>query len=213
MQKFPFKISQTLALLTAFILVGWTQPWVTAPLEANPASTTRALDAKTYTIDAAHSGLLFKIRHLDLSWCWGRFTRFSGTLTHSSDPSACAVKVTIDPASIDTASEGRDKHLRGSDFLNVAQFPEASFESTKVTRGDSGEWQIHGTFKLHGVSKEVVMQATIVGSGDRGERYGERIGFEGRFQFNRRDFGITTYPAKSVGDTIEMIVAIEGQLK
>ena len=95
----------------------------------------------------------------------------------------------------------------------MAQFPEAGFRSTKVTAGEDGALQIQGVFSLHGVEKEVELEAQILGQGDKGERFGERIGFEGSLRFNRRDFGITTYPDSAVGDEVEVIIAIEGKLK
>lgn len=168
---------------------------------------------RTYEIDPVHSGVLFKIRHLDLSWCWGRFMGFEGSLVYNSDPAGCSVQMAIDPSSLDTGSAGRDRHVKGADFLNVAQFPDAGFRSTKVTAGKDGGLKIVGMFNLHGVEKEVEIVSKILGQGDRGEPFGERIGFEGSFRFNRRDFGITTYPDSAVGDEVEVIIAIEGMLK
>lgn len=171
------------------------------------------LEGRTYEVDPVHSGVLFKIRHLGLSWCWGRFMSFEGSLVYGSDPASCSVQMTIDPSSLDTGSSGRDGHVKGADFLNVAQFPDAGFRSTKVSAGKDGGLKIVGMFSLHGVEKEVEIESKILGQGDRGERFGERIGFEGSFRFNRRDFGIRTYPDTAVGDEVEVIIAIEGMLK
>ncbi len=181
--------------------------------EDAPGSSSAQLEGRTYEVDPVHSGVLFKIRHLGLSWCWGRFMSFEGSLVYDSDPASCSVQMAIDPSSLDTGSAGRDRHVKGADFLNVTQFPDAGFRSTKVSAGEDGGLKIVGMFSLHGVEKEVELVSKILGQGDRGERFGERIGFEGSFRFNRRDFGITTYPDSAVGDEVEVIIAIEGMLK
>jgi polyisoprenoid-binding protein YceI len=179
---------------------------------ASPAATVTPLgaEARTYTIDAVHSAVLFRTTHLGLSAAWGRFNAFEGELTFSEDASACAVRVSIDPASVDSASTGRDDHLKGQDFLNVAQFPKATFVSSKVALEEGGALSVSGTLSLHGVEKEVTFEARLLGEGDRGERFGKRIGFEGELVINRRDFGMTTYPNEAIGDEIRLILAFEG---
>lgn len=179
---------------------------------AAPAAVVTPLgaEARTYTIDAVHSAVLFRTTHLGLSAAWGRFNAFEGELTFSEDASACAVRVSIDPASVDSASSGRDDHLKGQDFLNVAQFPKATFASSKVTFGERNAMTVTGTLSLHGVEKDVSFEARLLGEGDRGERFGKRIGFEGELVINRRDFGITTYPSEAIGDEIRLILAFEG---
>ena len=209
----PFTSKRVLALATVTLLAGWSLSAIAPESEPVEPLSELASEAKTYEIDLAHSGVLFKVRHLGLSWCWGRFTSFEGSLTYDEKSAGCSIEMSIDPASLDTASEGRDKHVTGADFLNVAQFPEAGFRSTKVTAGEDGALQIQGVFSLHGVEKEVELEAQILGQGDKGERFGERIGFEGSLRFNRRDFGITTYPDSAIGDDVEVIIAIEGKLK
>ena len=112
-----------------------------------------ALPAADYAIDTAHSFVEFRIKHLGYSWLYGRFNRFSGHFSYDADnPQASAVSVSIDTASVDTNHAERDKHLRGSDFLDVAKYPEATFESTKYA-GDAQGGTLEGMLTLHGVTK------------------------------------------------------------
>ena len=205
--KAPSILLLALGTLPALHLVTGT---VATP--AAPAMTPTAFgaEARTYTIDSVHSAVLFRATHLDLSAAWGRFNKFEGELVFSEDASACSVKVSIDPASVDSASEARDEHLRGQDFLNVAQFPRASFASSKVEFREGGQLRITGELELHGVKKEVTFDAELLGEGDRGERFGQRIGFEGSLTIDRREFGITTYPNEAIGDSIRLVLAFEG---
>ena len=53
---------------------------------------------------------------------------------------------------------------------------------------EGGQLRITGELELHGVKKEVSFDAELLGEGDRGERFGQRIGFEGSLTIDRREF-------------------------
>ena len=94
-------------------------------------------NAADYVIDSkgAHASINFKIQHLGYSWLTGRFNDFKGNFSYDDKaPSAAKIMVTIDTGSIDSNHAERDKHLKSDDFLNVDDFPEAKFVSTKNCR-------------------------------------------------------------------------------
>ncbi|MDH7571728.1 MAG: YceI family protein, partial [Armatimonadota bacterium] len=79
--------------------------------------------AATYEIDAAHSSVGFRIRHL-MSRVNGSFGSFSGTIEFDEkQPTKGRVTATIDAASIDTNNDRRDEHLRSADFFDVTKYP------------------------------------------------------------------------------------------
>ena len=98
------------------------------PATAPAASPVMSADASgTYAIDAGHSFVTFATTHLGVSYAYGRFNEVGGSFTlDEADPSKSEIRVVIQAKSIDTNSEGRDKHLRGSDFFDAEQFPEVS---------------------------------------------------------------------------------------
>ena len=101
-----------------------------------------------YTIDTAHSGVVFKISHSDLDWVFGRFNDFTGEFTiDSSDPSKSSFKMKINPDSVDTNNAKRDGHLKSPDFFNTKQFPTMSFTSTSVKPIEGG-FEVTGDFTL-----------------------------------------------------------------
>ena len=157
---------------------------IAALLSAAPAG------AADFVIDTekAHAFINWKIKHLGFSWLNGRFDTFKGTFSFDeAKPEASKVKVEIDTNSINSNHAERDKHLRGKDFLDTAQFPTAAFESTAVKlEGDKAT--ISGNLTLHGVTKAIVIDAKRVGGGTD-PWGGYREGFTGTTTLPLKDFG------------------------
>lgn len=165
-------------------------------------------EAADYAIDTAHSFIEFRIKHLGYSWLYGRFNRFSGQFSYDPDnPEASAISVSIDAASVDTNHAERDKHLRGSDFLDVAKYPEATFESTKYT-GNAQGGTLEGMLTLHGVTKPISIELEKLGEG-KDPWGGYRAGFIGTTTLTRRDFGIS-YNLGPASESMELELGIEG---
>jgi len=162
-----------------------------------------------YTIDAVHSQVGFRIRHL-VAKTSGRFTKFTGAVTvDTKEMSKSSVAVTIDAASINTDNEARDKHLRSSDFFDVEKFPTITFKSTEVKEVEKGRLQVTGLLTMHGVSKSITFPITNAGTRP-GMKPGTVVaGFiDGAVKLNRNDFGIKTYPGV-LGDDVEITLDIE----
>ena len=148
-----------------------------------------ALSAETYTIDKNHSDASFQIRHF-ASKVRGRFSDFEGTIqADPAKPEASSVVFTIKTASIDTNQPDRDKHLRTADFFDVEKFPEITFKSSKFTPAGKDKYDVTGTLTMHGVSKEVTLPVTFLGS-MKDPRGNEVASFEIETKLNRKDFGI-----------------------
>ena len=177
-----------------------------------PASVARAEDTPqaadgTYTVDPVHSSLMFKIKHLNTSWFYGRFADVSGKVTYSAaTPEKSSVEFDVKTASVDTFNDGRNKHVRSGDFFDVAQFPAATFKSTKVAKGGRG-LMVTGDLTLHGVKKEVTIDAALVGGG-KGKGGGALAGFDGQLTLKRSDFGMKTM-LDALGDEVTVLVSIE----
>lgn len=171
--------------------------------------TSPAFAQEIYKIDAVHSQIGFKIRHL-VAKSSGRFTKFDGTIkVDTKDISKSSVEVTIDAASINTDNEGRDKHLRSADFFEVEKYPVITFKSTAVKEIEKGKLQVTGDFTLHGVTKSITFPITNAGT-RAGMKPGSVVaGFiDGALKINRNDFGIKTYPGV-LGDDVEISLDIE----
>ena len=167
--------------------------------------------AAEYVIDTkyAHASIDFRFKHLGISWLTGEFKEFEGKYSYDKDaPADASVQVTINIESIDSNLAVRDKHMRGSKFLDAEKFPTATFVSTRVESHGDGKLTIHGDLTLHGVTKEIAIDTQLVGAG-KDPWGGYRTGFEGHVTLNTGDFGMIFPPSNEV----EMSLYIEGVTK
>ena len=172
---------------------------------------TTAATAADYVIDTknAHASVNFRIKHLGFSWIAGRFDKFSGTFSYDDkNPDASKVKIDIDTTSVDTNHAERDKHLRGADLLDTEMFPTATFESTSVKASGADKATIAGKLTLHGVTKDIVIDAQRVGGG-KDPWGGYRDGFTGTTTLKLADFGIVR-DLGPFSKEVELTLDVEG---
>jgi polyisoprenoid-binding protein YceI len=161
--------------------------------------------AKEFAIDAVHSTVLFRIKHMNTSNAWGRFNDIQGTADLDGSKPALNVTLTVD--SIDTANQKRDEHLEGPDFFNAKQFPTIAFKSTKITKVDDAHYDVEGTLTLHGVSKPIAVKLERTGTA-RSPMTGEIIGYATEFKIKRSDYGMKLMVGP-LGDEVLLIVSLE----
>ena len=166
----------------------------------------------TYGIDAAHSNVGFKVRHL-VSKVSGGFNEFDGTIVADfGNIDASSVEFTIQTTSIDTKNEKRDGHLRSADFFDVEKYPEITFKSSKITKINGDSYAVAGTLTMHGVSKEITLSVDFLG--EMNAMGGTRAGYELTTTINRKDFEISWNRALDaggfvLGDDVEIYIALE----
>jgi polyisoprenoid-binding protein YceI len=171
---------------------------------------------ETYTVDKAHSEASFQVRHM-VSKVRGRFNDFDGTLNlDKAKPEASTVEFTIKAESINTDVPNRDKHLKTADFFDVEKYPTITFKSSKIVPKGKDQYDVTGTFTLHGVSKEITLSVTFLGFATAKGRDGstEKAGFETSTTINRKDYGIVwNSPLESggvlLGDEVTITINIE----
>lgn len=173
--------------------------------------------ALTYEIDTAHSEVGFKVRHMMAGKTSGRFTKFTGTIEYDAkDPSKWSTKAVIEAASIDTANEKRDGHLKSEDFFDVAKHPTMEFVSTGVKGWKGGKGKLLGKLTLHGVTKDIVLD--LESNPEADAMGGERTGFTARTKIDRREFGVVWNKTLdkgglAVGNDVEITLEIEAVVK
>ena len=76
------------------------------------------MNAQTlWTVDNAHSQVMFTVSHLVISEVTGSFKKFEGKITSDKpDFTDAQIEFSIDINSLNTDNEMRDNHLKGDDF-------------------------------------------------------------------------------------------------
>jgi len=153
----------------------------------------------TYTIDPAHTRIGFVARHAMVTKVRGAFNDFTGTaVLDGADPAKSSATVTIQVASIDTRNAQRDEHLRGNDFLALAEYPQITFVSTGLRLTDATGFEVTGDLSIKGVTNAITIPFTYEGAAT--DPFGNlRLGFEGAVTINRRDYGVTWNAALETG--------------
>lgn len=181
---------------------------------SQPAPAAPPTPTNTWSADAAHSAVGFRVRHLGITWVNGAFKQWTADLKYDpANPEAASVVAKIQTASIDTDNERRDNDLRSSSYLASDSFPEITFTSKKVERAGDGRLRITGDLTLRGVTKQVVLDAEV--GGVLNTTRGRRTAFSATTTIKRQDFGITMNGlmegAQVVGDDVRITIDIEAK--
>jgi polyisoprenoid-binding protein YceI len=111
----------------------------------------------TWKIDPKHSSSEFQVRHLGISQVRGTITGVNGTLIlDEKDITKSSVTATLEPATLHTSFDARDKDLRSPHFFDVEKFPTITFKSTSIVKS-GGKLQMIGDLTLAGVTKSVTL--------------------------------------------------------
>ena len=167
-----------------------------------------------WILDANHSELGFKIRHLMIANVSGSFKNFNGEVeTENEDFSTAKVNLTAEIASISTNNEQRDAHLRNSDFFDAEKFPELSFKSTRIEKIDAENFTLHGNLTLKGITNPIKLNVEFNGL-TKDPWGGERAGFAVTGKINRSDFGVTfnallENSGVALGEEVKIICELE----
>jgi polyisoprenoid-binding protein YceI len=163
---------------------------------------------QSWYLDPAHSAAQFSVRHMGISTVRGAFTKVSGTVVDSPEPSKASVKVSIDAASIDTRVQRRDDDLRSDHWFDVAKYPTITFESKRVEANGSGKLKVTGDLTIHGVTKEVVLDVDGPSPAVKDPRGTSHRGASATTTINRTDFKVGE-AGGMVGDQIGIQLDVE----
>jgi polyisoprenoid-binding protein YceI len=131
--------------------------------------------------------------------------------------------LTVSVASMNSGIELRNQHLKGANWLNAEKFPLISFEIKEVTSvkqiSDSKlELKVKGNFSLHGVTKEILVdaEATYLDENEQTQKRapGDLLGVRAKFNVKLSEFGVKNQLiGNKVAEDIEIGVNIVGSNK
>jgi polyisoprenoid-binding protein YceI len=156
----------------------------------------------TWNLDAAHSEVTFKVKHLVISTVSGQFKSFSSAVsTEGDDFTTAKISFEIDATSVDTGMEMRDNHLRGDDFFNAEAFPKILFNATAIRKSGDSDFEIDGHLTIRDITKPVTLKAEFGGIAK--DPYGQiKAGFEVEGKIKRQEFGLTWNALTEAGGAV-----------
>jgi len=114
------------------------------------------------------------------------------------DVTETTVQAVIDTRTLRAPVSMAQGELRGADFFDVAVYPQMLFKSRSVRPKTATSAEIIGDITVKGVTRPIVLQATLQPPGAGGARE-----FRAKTRINRNDFKMTAY-ALLVGDTVDI---------
>jgi polyisoprenoid-binding protein YceI len=156
----------------------------------------------TWALDATHSKIGFKVKHLMISNVLGSFKGFEGqVVTSANDFSDAEVSLTVNTATVDTEMADRDNHLKSPDFFDSANFPSITFKSSALKKSGDDEYKLSGDLTIKGVTKKVELVAEF--GGLMTDPWGNvKAGFSVSGKINRKDWGLNWNAALEAGGVL-----------
>ena len=189
--------------MTRFATLAAVAALFTAPAFAAPV---------TYTIDSSHAQIVFTYDHVGYSTGFGMFSGFGGEVVFDAEaPAASTVSVSFPVRSMLTGWEARFEHFMSPDFFDAAEDEMVTFTSTAVEVTGDTTGKITGDLTLNGVTKPVVLDATL----NKSEPYPvppfegkPAVGFSATTTVLRSDFGVGAF-APFVSDEVKIQISFE----
>lgn len=172
------------------------------------AATSVSAAPTTYTVDAGHSSVGFRVRHI-VSTATGTFGKFSGTLRYDvENPDTSQIQGAVEVTSVNTHDSDRDKHLLNDDFFRADKHPSMTFRSTAWKTLAPGVHRVTGDLTLAGVTRPVTLEVKFAGEAPNPFSKKTVAGFSATGVLKRSEWGMT-YGAPMVGDDVTIQLEIE----
>ncbi|SEN63947.1 YceI family protein [Palleronia pelagia] len=162
-----------------------------------------------YELDSSHSQILFSYEHLGFSTTWGMFSGFEGDIQFDQeDPANSSVEVSFPVRSMFTGWEGRFEHFMSDDFFGAEEGDMVTFTSTGIEVTGDSTANITGDLSMNGVTREVVLEATLNQAGEHPMEGKPWAGFDATTTILRSDYNVGMF-APYVSDEVQVHISIE----
>jgi polyisoprenoid-binding protein YceI len=116
-------------------------------------------------LQAAGSEIVFVTRQMGVP-VEGKFGRFSAQIAlDPRKPETGSVALSIDTGSARFGSAETDREVPKPEWLGVARFPQATFQSTAIKAVGPGRFEVSGKLTIKGQVREVTVPVTVAQSG------------------------------------------------
>jgi polyisoprenoid-binding protein YceI len=147
---------------------------VAAPALAAPWAIDYPASALTFT--ATQSGKAVE----------GGFSQFTATVElDPKAPEKGSIKAVVEMKSVKTTTSESTQALPQAAWFDAAKFPQATFESTHISKKEDGSFEASGTLTIKGISQTVALPFTLTSEGDKTRA-------KGTVTLQRNQFGVGT---------------------
>lgn len=179
-------------------------------LTPNFESEITELSSGQYTLDPDHATLLWKINHLGFSTFIGRFNDFDASLDFNPENiGGSSLEVVINTASLDINNDEFAEELRGGNWFDTENFPQAVYRTTSLISEEGNSFVFGGELTLLGVTAPVNLNVNFHGGGRNFLTRANTLGFSADTTFQRSVFGLDRFTSFGVGDDIELEIHVE----
>lgn len=161
-----------------------------------------------YALDPVHTRVLFAISHDGYSQSLGTVSGSHGTLDFDPDDwSGAQVDVVVPLQNLELGDA--DWNKAAAHILDAKKYPDARFVSTRIDAVDATHAHVVGNLTLHGVTREVSLDATFNALKRIGLPPFHRIaGFSALATIHRSDYGIDAWKSM-IGDEVQLRFEVE----
>ena len=195
--------------LSTLVLLGWLSAGASAAPQTFDFKDPKGVNNAGFKLDAP------------LEAVQGNANGISGAVTFDPEnPALTKGKLVVQAASLHVPNPMMKEHLHGSQWMDVAKYPEITFEARSLanvkTSGDTTTADAAGVLTIKGVSKEITAPVKLTYLKDKlGQRVpnlkGDLLVIRSTFSIKRGDFGINpAAPQDKVSDEIELTLSIAG---
>ncbi len=164
---------------------------------------------EAYVLDSSHSQIVFSYNHLGFSTNYGMFSGFEGKISYDAEnPAASSVEVSFPVETMLTGWQARFDHFMTPEFFGAVEDKTVRFVSTGIEVTGEKTAKITGDLTLNGVTKSVVLDATLNQAGEHPMEKKPWLGFSATTTLIRSDFNVGMF-APYVSDEVPVQISIE----
>lgn len=165
--------------------------------------------AGAYRLDPRHASVLFRIRHMDLTWFTARFDTKDATLElDRDDPTRSRLTASVDGLNTGVLNNDGERAFDAQIARALGGAP-ITFASTAIERTGETTARVTGDLTMNGQTHPATLDVTFTGSTTDILRGANRVlGFSAVGEIDRTQWGVTDWRAFT-GPQVQIVIEAE----